>query len=708
MSPNIHEPESPTRKRSHRDFLDGSCSQSPGFADLEVKRPLHASNENIPIGKCFIRFPPIVKFSLYERAAPSPRDGRWLLTWSQEHTLSPLPSLLSTNSPVPQSSPGSLTDAGSSTPARHSPSPLTPTRNAMPATGATADQQPPAKRKKLTAAEKEEKAKADAAKKQEREEAKAAKAIQAAEREAEKQKRAEEREKQKRAKDEEKQKRDEEKKQKQREKEEQERKVLEAKEKKERSQLRLNSFFRTGPSTPKKGAGLALADRPLGTSPSGTPQKPAAPADIPHYDKVFQPFFVKENVTLARNAFGVDDETMEAKARAIDEYIKEEGRAFAPPRLNPTSAIEYFHLPSQRRAPRGRRYPNVRKIMSIMSDFNRGATSAASIDLTTESQNAQIKMTQNLLQEVPMKFLGFKEDVRPAYFGTVTNVPPSSSLGKLARNPTSRSVLPLNYDYDSEAEWVDDGDGEDVNEDMEDDEEEPDEDEEMADFLDDSEDAGINRHAFVGGMEPESTGLCWENRKRLGPLPHMYKFRQEFILGEFTKIRPFPLFFPFFFFAAPEAQYSNPSPLLFLSLDTLDHHSEIDPFSTKYWETEQPKAPKAAIGEQQQTSSAPGDTTGPKAMPPPPVPSDAFSVLTSSTANKGDAKKTMVPADVLPDFKRAILKYPKLSKLGLTEILSTEFTKCTKVQVRASIEAIAERTGTGQDKTWKLKVGFEL
>ncbi len=92
-------------------------------------------------------------------------------------------------------------------------------------------------------------------------------------------------------------------------------------------------------------------------------------------------------------------------------------------------------------------------------------------------------------------------------------------------------------------------------------------------------------------------------------------------------------------------------------------------------------------------------------MAPPPVPSDAFSALAPSAGAKADAKKATVPAALVDDFRRAILKYPKLSKVGLVEILSTEFTKCTKNQIKNSLEAVAERTGAGSEKTWKLKDG---
>src|SRR6202008_4671153 len=111
---------------------------------------------------------------------------------------------------------------------------------------------------------------------------------------------------------------------------------------------------------------------------------------------------------------------------------------------------------------------------------------------------------------IPMKILRFHEDVRPPYCGTVTSQP-SERLKRAARKPHSR-VLALNYDYDSEAEWVAE-DGEDLDA-PDDEEDDADGDDDMAEFLDDSEDAGPARAAFAQDMAPASTGLCFEDGNR--------------------------------------------------------------------------------------------------------------------------------------------------------------------------------------------------
>jgi chromatin assembly factor 1 subunit A len=133
------------------------------------------------------------------------------------------------------------------------------------------------------------------------------------------------------------------------------------------------------------------------------------------------------------------------------------------------------------------------------------------------------------LKSVPIKSIKFREDVRPPYIGTISGLPTGvKSLQQLARKPISK-ILPLDYDYDSEAEWQEE-EGEDVD-DLDDDEEEPELDEDMDDFLDDSEDVGPARIMF-SGMEPESIGPSWEDRKRSAAEPKLYKNRLEFILGK--------------------------------------------------------------------------------------------------------------------------------------------------------------------------------
>jgi chromatin assembly factor 1 subunit A len=371
---------------------------------------------------------------------------------------------------------------------------------------------PPAKRRRLTPAEKASKAEEDARKKQEKEEVKRQKL-------AEKAKAEQEKADARAAKQAEKTKREVEEADKRRKKEEEDRKAHEEKERKQRSQLKLNKFFTKvpakAPTTPKKAA--IATDGTNGTEETASKVAVADASPIQEtksvYDKMFQPFFVKENVSLALNVIDLDPETKEAKARILDEYVS--GKRGTYVAVQPFRPTEAFRLIS---GPRRRGYidPPVKELIEQLQ--------------TSDSAKAR-----EALKKVTMKQLSFKQDVRPAYCGTVTrhqHAAGEAKMHRLARCPKAR-ILDLQYDYDSEAEWQDDEQGEDL--DDADDDEEEDGDDDMDGFLDDSEDAGLARRLFNNGGEPESTGICFEGgRKRTGELPKTYLHRLEFIHRKFA------------------------------------------------------------------------------------------------------------------------------------------------------------------------------
>ncbi|SPQ21796.1 7bddde76-29d0-483f-b971-fb44e71351cd [Thermothielavioides terrestris] len=505
----------------------------------------------------------------------------------------------------------------------------------------------PPKKKRLTAEEKAAKeamAEAEKRKKQEerekkrreKEEAeklkaeqKAAKAAEKAEKEQEKKQRADERERRKREKEEE-----------------------EAR--KARSQLKLTSMFNRAPTTPKKDSDASKKEEAhqTGTATNGEARTTSL------YHQLFKPFFIKEHVRLAPNPYQLDDETREAKTRILDEYIKGDREkpavAFDP--------LEILQIPYKIR--RGRVYPSVRKIMAELE----GLSSDSPADATTESQNAQVRHTLDALKLVPLKSIKFMEDVRPPYIGTISGLPPGvKSLRKLARNPVSKTILPLNYDYDSEAEWQEE-EGEDVD-DLDDEEEEGDMDEDMADFLDDSEDVGPTRMVFSGGMEPESIGPYWEDRTRRTAEPKLYKYRLEFIL------------------------------------ESLKHHHSIDPFSGAYWESAKPKA---GTGSEASAASASTSATGPhlaasgstqdarpSPMAPPPAPSDAFKAL-----NPGTKKPQQpLPLEMQQELKDLVRSMPTLSKVGVIELFAAKHPGCPRAQIKTSFDALFEKSG----KVFKVK-----
>jgi chromatin assembly factor 1 subunit A len=133
-------------------------------------------------------------------------------------------------------------------------------------------------------------------------------------------------------------------------------------------------------------------------------------------------------------------------------------------------------------------------------------------DLDSERKTPDGSDPITVLRSLPRKYLHFHEDVRPPYCGTVTRSLRSNETSKLRRNPIERALDNLNYDYDSEAEWEEPEEGEDL---MSEDEEEleSEDGDEMEDFLDDEEDSQTKRKQLSNDLEPINSGLCWENKK---------------------------------------------------------------------------------------------------------------------------------------------------------------------------------------------------
>ncbi|KAF3804180.1 hypothetical protein GCG54_00000529 [Colletotrichum gloeosporioides] len=563
------------------------------------------------------------------------------------------------DTPPPQSSPDSLTTAGTTTPPRDSPSPNpTPTKASPPkqtqtagaapssqppaSASASSTTQPPAKRKRRTAAELEAEAKEKAQKKKEREEEKEAKQVEKAKLDAEKQvKRAE------KAKEEaEKQaKRDE----KRRKKEEEERKIKEEKEKKERAQPKLMSFFtpKKAPVTPKKESPAAAVktESPAKASAAESTPAPTEKEEKSEYEKRFKPFFVHETVRMAKNPFEMDEEAHAAKSQILDEYIDGKRTMAESSKFNP---VEIFQLPC-RPAPRGRIYPPVRYTMEKMQKLIQKAEGAGE-----EDRKAITKETADTLRKIPVKTLRFWQDVRPPYKGTVTLRPYQAGkdgMRRLARNPTLRGLVPVNYDHDSEAEW--ESEGEDVDIDDDDEEDLDGDGEDMDEFLDDSEDNGPARFVSANGLEPVSTGVCWEDRKRMGPNRTMYEHRMEFIL------------------------------------ESLDSHHSIDPFSTKYWEPEpKQKAPKA--------TAKTADTS---------APANAFQAIGAKNTPQSLPKK-ILENNVLQELKKVIQANPKIAKGGLIDLsyVALAHAKVSRNDIKEAITTIAERSGgQGRAGSWVVK-----
>ena len=178
---------------------------------------------------------------------------------------------------------------------------------------------------------------------------------------------------------------------------------------------------------------------------------------------------------------------------------------------------ELLQLPPYKGSLRLRKTDTVKDIMEELD-----GTTHHPIDLTQQDPN---KATGNPLQrlaKVPIKFLKFAEDVRPPYIGTYTRLGGDRKISRLARNPFTRELPNTNYDYDSEAEWEEPVEGEDLeSEDEEDADDDDDDGDDMVDFLDDQGPSSgtrlAKRRTVLGDQQPRCTGICWEGSQGKPP-----------------------------------------------------------------------------------------------------------------------------------------------------------------------------------------------
>ncbi len=231
----------------------------------------------------------------------------------------------------------------------------------------------------------------------------------------------------------------------------------------------------------------------------------------------FQPFFAKDDVQVAsQHRFGKEAQDMELVREKIDNSIQEGRNAIMedvqrPDKLN---IPVLCNIPPHRQGKRERQHVTIKEIVARMNNSGQEV-----VDLTGTQEQLSSRKPSDLLHGITMKYLRFREDVRPPYMGTFTKKPSGTSARTLCRNPFKRSIPQLNYDYDSEVEWEepDPEDGEDLGSEDEEAGSEGDEDE-MEGFLDDEETSGNSaasnkRRLVVGDLKPACTGLCWEDHR---------------------------------------------------------------------------------------------------------------------------------------------------------------------------------------------------
>lgn len=453
--------------------------------------------------------------------------------------------------------------------------------------GQVSTPEPSPKRRKITPEEKEQMRKEKEDLRLKREEEKR---VKEEEREVVRKKKEEE----KRVKEEEKRVKEEEKKLKEEEKKrvaEEKQKALEEKEaelkKKEQEQTRILSFFN---KKKKKG------------------KKAVAAATKCDFDTDFLEFHVKEGVSMP----------------TVETEVNEEDP------VDWLSSLNIDHVTTEEE------HVTAKALVSHVQ-------TAATLGLNPDSYN-NVPCT-TLLSQLPRRYLQFYGDERPAYLGTYSKTLSSDLL------QTPLLQLPgLDYEYDSEADWEDEG------EDVEDSEmsDEEMEDDEMEDFV--CSDDGTPKVARVAtAQEPV---VVWGCTDQVG-----------------------------------------------MGFGGLIGTGPIDPFKD-YWTTEKvclvttpkvvPKTPNPVV------SSSTGPSLNPFAVLSQTMSASAsVAAVTKEFLNAAKPEKTIGGEDLTVFLKR--VDGSDDNKALLTELLVKDWPQYTRKMVTATLKHYAERKGQGNNKKWVVK-----
>ena len=239
--------------------------------------------------------------------------------------------------------------------------------------------------------------------------------------------------------------------------------------------------------------------------------------------------------TAPFNRFSRDEVSLEYVRAKLDEsLISNKSHSRLNNEDNAFDVCTLLHIAPHR----GHRHPPPVVPVKILVGQMHG-TAQNPIDLTETQFSRATGKPKDILKSIPMKFLKFYQDVRPPYIGTYTRLQNRSSIARLAKNPFSRVLPQTDYDYDSEGEWEEPGEGEDLDSEGEEELGDEEDEAEMEGFLDDAE-AGdaraIKRRPIIGDMEPICTGICWE-----GPKPtsdrdttsDLLTFKLDILMGKF-------------------------------------------------------------------------------------------------------------------------------------------------------------------------------
>ena len=264
---------------------------------------------------------------------------------------------------------------------------------------------------------------------------------------------------------------------------------------------------------------------------------PIAPKASDYY-RHFPEFFLQSHTALAPVNRVADRNRLLEAPENLDQSLnnmKVEGKAEAVDQATPDMLASFRRDRRRNRNRKGHR-PTLKMVIEHLN----GSLSNP-IDLTENATLRSKGSPVSLLKQIPMKSLKFAEDVRPPYVGTCTRQLLKGSILSLARKPFAHVRPDTNYDYDSEAEWEEPGEGEDLDSEGEEDLEEDEEEGEMDGFLDDEDTSvtarGVKRNPLLGDLQPACTGICWagESVSSNGEdMPNLQGYRIDVLLGMFV------------------------------------------------------------------------------------------------------------------------------------------------------------------------------
>lgn len=402
---------------------------------------------------------------------------------------------------------------------------------------------------------------------------------------------------------------------------------------------------------------------------SNTPRK----AQFPDYERTFLSFQVKDNTSLAPyNRFSRDDKDLKYAKEQIDKSlkVKQEADTGLKDRQSAFNPHNLLRMPSSKRYQRPRPVVAVKKIMAEID-----GTTSNPIDLTDSQFKRAAQKPLDILKTVPVKYLKFAEDVRPPYVGTYTKLQDCQSVLKLGRNPFNRGLPDTNYDYDSEAEWEEPLEGEDLDSEGE---EEPDDDEEgdeMDGFLDDEEVTDVGRGAkrkpILGDLEPVCTGLCWE-----GPQGHAFEYRFAGLDWRLLKLDVL--------MGKPKYICVRRRLLTIIEIPQLP----IDPYCTTYWQSTGSSTSVQSSAYTQNTLMEPPrfplhPVNRQNTLLSPSAVSRAANGAIPDTTKAPKTRKLIAP-ELMDDFKASV-QGNDLTKIGILEVLKRQYAQAFHLNRQAHI-----------------------